>query len=154
MLSKSLIQFSVDGCGCVPSLLFDLRPNHGGDNEDNGDLLQKVLFMHYCTQGPRPCSRPLPTHFSARDSWTLMNKSGSVSYGVTVPFSWVLVCTRFCLCPLRVCFPVLCKFLWLYGGFNGDFLQETLKHSSVSVSVGSLGPGSHKVCLSPPSISG
>ena len=42
MLSKSLIQFSVDGWGCVPSLLFDLRPNYGGGNEDNGDLLQKV----------------------------------------------------------------------------------------------------------------
>ena len=27
MLSKSLIQFSVDGQGCVPSLLFGLRPN-------------------------------------------------------------------------------------------------------------------------------
>ena len=34
MLSKSLIQFSVDGWGCVPSLLFDLRPNYGGGNED------------------------------------------------------------------------------------------------------------------------
>ena len=33
-------------------------------------------------------------------------------------------------------------------------LQETLKHSSVSVSVGSLGPGAQKVCLSPLSISG
>ena len=42
MLSKSLIQFSVDGWGCVPSLLFDLRPNYGGGNEDNGGLLQKV----------------------------------------------------------------------------------------------------------------
>ena len=42
MLSKSLIQFSVDGQGCVSSLLFDLRPNYGGGNEDNGDLLQKV----------------------------------------------------------------------------------------------------------------
>ena len=39
MLSKSIIQFSVDGRGCVPSLLFDLRPNYGGGNEDNGDLL-------------------------------------------------------------------------------------------------------------------
>ena len=29
MLSKSLIQFSVDGRGCVPSLLFDMRQNHG-----------------------------------------------------------------------------------------------------------------------------
>ena len=33
-------------------------------------------------------------------------------------------------------------------------LQETLKHSSVSVSVGSLGPDAHKVCLSPLGISG
>ena len=42
MLSKSLIQFSVDGQHCFPSLFFDLRPNYGGGNEDNGDLLQKV----------------------------------------------------------------------------------------------------------------
>ena len=42
MLSKSFIQFSVDGRVCVLSLLFDLRPNYGGGNEDNGDLLQKV----------------------------------------------------------------------------------------------------------------
>ena len=27
MLSKSLIQFSVEGWGCVPSLLLGLRPN-------------------------------------------------------------------------------------------------------------------------------
>ena len=40
MLSKSLIQFSVDGQGCVPSLLFDLKPDYGGGNQDNGDLLQ------------------------------------------------------------------------------------------------------------------
>ena len=31
--------------------------------------------------------------------------------------------------------------------------QETLKHSSGSVSVGSMGPGAHKVCLSPLSVS-
>ena len=41
MLSKSLIQFSVEVWGCVPSLLLDLRSNYGGGNEDNGDLLQK-----------------------------------------------------------------------------------------------------------------
>ena len=77
MFSKSLIQFSVDGRGCVPSLLFDLRPNYGGGNEDNGDPLQKVPS----TQCPRPCSRPPPTHASARDAWTLTGKSGSVSWG-------------------------------------------------------------------------
>ena len=42
MLCKSLIQFSVDGQLCVPFLLFDLRPNYGGGNEVNGNLLQKV----------------------------------------------------------------------------------------------------------------
>ena len=42
MFNKSLIQFSVNGQGCVPSLLLDLGPNYGGGNEDNGDLLQKV----------------------------------------------------------------------------------------------------------------
>ena len=40
MFSKSLIQFSVDGWGCVPSLLFGLRPNYSQGNEGNGDLLQ------------------------------------------------------------------------------------------------------------------
>ena len=129
MLSKSLIQFSVDGRGCVPSLLFDLRANYGGGNEDNGDLLQKFPCMHCCTQCPRPCSRSLPRHASARDSWTLTGKCGSVSCGVTAPFSWVLVCTRFCLCPPRVCFPVLCKFWQLYGGVNDDLLQEGLCHT-------------------------
>ena len=110
MLSKSLIQFSVVGQGCVLSLLFDLRPNYGGGNEDSGHLLQKVPCTHCCTQCPRPCSRPLLTHASARDSWTLTGKSGSVAYGVTAPFSWVLVRTTFCLCPPRVCSSVLCKF--------------------------------------------
>ena len=42
MFSKSLVQFSVDGRGCVPSLLLDLRPKDGGGNEDDGDLLQKA----------------------------------------------------------------------------------------------------------------
>ena len=52
VLSKSLIQFSFDGKGCVPSLLFDLRLNYGGVNEDNGDLLQKVPYMNCHTQCP------------------------------------------------------------------------------------------------------
>ena len=40
MLSKSLIQFSVDGWGYVPSLWFGLRPNYG---KGSGNLLQKDL---------------------------------------------------------------------------------------------------------------
>ena len=65
MLSKSLIQFSVDGWVCIPSLLFDLRPKYGGGNEDNGDLLQKVPCTHCHTQCPRSCIRPQSTHASA-----------------------------------------------------------------------------------------
>ena len=84
MLSKSLIWFSVDGQDCVPSLLFDLRPNYGGGNEDNGDLLQNIPRTH-CTQCPQPCSRPPPTHASTRDSWTLTSKCGSVSYVCKTP---------------------------------------------------------------------
>ena len=133
MLSKSLIQFSVDGQGCVPSLLFDLRPNYGVVTEDNGDLFQKVPCMHCYTQCPRPCSRPPLTHASARDSWTLTGKSGSVSYGVTAPFSWVLVHTRFCLCPPRVCFPVLWKFWWLYGRVNGNLVQSATPKAPAAV---------------------
>ena len=97
MFSKSLIQFSVDGQGCVPSLLLDLRPNYGGGNEDNGDLLQKVPCMHCCTQCPQPCSRPLPTHASTVDSWTLQGMSGSVSCGV-LSGSW---CTQGFVCALQ-----------------------------------------------------
>ena len=82
MLSKSLIQFSVDGCCCVFPLLFELRPNYGGGNEDDEGLLQKVPCTHCYTQWPQSCSRPPPTHTSARDSWTFMDKSRLVSYGV------------------------------------------------------------------------
>ena len=46
MLSKSLIQFSVDGWGSVSSLYFVLRPNYGRDNDYNGNILQKDLCQH------------------------------------------------------------------------------------------------------------
>ena len=106
MLSKSLIQFSFDGPGCVPSL-FDLRPNCSGGNEDNGDLLQKVLCSYCCTQCPRPYSRPLLTHTSSWDTWTLTGKSGLVSCGVTAPFSWFW-CTQVLFVPPKSLFPQFC----------------------------------------------
>ena len=103
-----------------------LGPNYGGCNEDNGDLFQKVPCMHCYTQRPPPCSRPPPTDTSARDSWALMGKSGSASCGVTALFSCILVHTKFCLCLPSICFPLLCKFWWLYGGVDGDLLQGGL----------------------------
>ena len=42
--------------------------------------------VHCHMQWPQPCSRPQGTHASARGSWTLAGKSGSVSCGVTVPW--------------------------------------------------------------------
>ena len=104
MLCKSLIQFSLEGWHSVPSLLFDLRPNYGGVNEDNVDL-QKFPCTHCCTQCPRSCSRAL---LDLCLHWRILDthrKSGSVSCGVTAPFPWVLVHTSFCLCPPSVCFP-------------------------------------------------
>ena len=72
MLSESLIQFSVD---CVPSLLFDLRRNYGGGNEDNGDLLQKVPCTHCYTQCPQPCSGPLPAGWITTN-WKILQEMG------------------------------------------------------------------------------
>ena len=66
----------------------------------NGDLLQKIPCLYCYTHCPQPCSRPPPTHASTRDSWTLLGKSGSVSCGVTAPFSWVLDCKGF-VCALQ-----------------------------------------------------
>ena len=116
MFSKSLIQFSVDGWGYVPSLLLELRPNYGGGNEDNGNLLQKVPCTHCYTQCPKPSCRPPPTHASARDSWTF-----TVNLGQSLMGS-LLLSPGSCNAQHSVCAlqesvsPVLCKFWWLYGG--------------------------------------
>ena len=63
MLSKSIIQFSVDGQDCVPSLLFDLRPNYAGGNEDNGDLLQSSHARTATVSTPEmyPCRESVAT---------------------------------------------------------------------------------------------
>ena len=45
---------------------------------------------------------PLLTHTSTGDPPTLAGGFGSVSCGVTSPFLWIVVCTKSCLCPLRL----------------------------------------------------
>ena len=88
--------------------------------------MPKLCASHECfCQCCWPCGRPLSTHASLRDSQKLICKSESVCYGVTPPFSWVLVCTRFCLCPhivaaslvlWKFCNPVLLIFnIWFPG---------------------------------------
>ena len=59
MLSKSLIQFSADGWGCVPSLpTYRTRPNYGRGNGSNGGLLRKDLCQHATAPGTVVISAP------------------------------------------------------------------------------------------------
>ena len=112
--------------GAIPSLLFTWGQTMV--EVMNGDLPQKIPCIYCYNPCPQPCSGPPLTHAFTGGSWTPTGKSGTVSCGVTVPFSWVLV-NKVLLCPPRVYFPVLCKFWQLYGGVNGDFLQEDLCHT-------------------------
>ena len=122
MLSRSLILFSVDGWGCAPSLLFTW-----------GQTMVEVMKMmvtslkrsHACTATVLILQQPTTDPCLRR---RLPDTHRQVSCGVTVPFPWVLV-HKVLLCPPSVCFPVLCKFWQLYGGVNGDLLQEDLCHN-------------------------
>ena len=128
MLSKSLIQFSVDGWSCVPSLLFAW-----------GQIVVEVMkiivtsfkISHVCTAtlsasntaaGHHQLMPPLET---PGHSQTQLSQSLVGSFLLPTG-SW---CTGFSLCPPRVYFPVLCKFWQLYGGVNGDLLHEDLCHT-------------------------
>ena len=104
--------------------------NYGEGNEDNGDLLQNIPCTYCYTQCPQLCSRPPPTHASTGDSWTLEGKPGSVSCGVTASFSWVLVHTRFCLCPPTSLPPVQCPSSQSYGFSRSHVEKEMATHSS------------------------
>ena len=71
MLSKYLTQFSAEGRGCVPSLLFDLRPNYGGGPPSKGPmdaLLHSPPTLQQATANPRLRRRLLDTHRQVRDS--------------------------------------------------------------------------------------
>ena len=90
MLRKSLTQFSVDGWGCVPSLLFDLRANYGGGNEDNDDLLQRSCARTATLCAPNPAAGhhwPTPLLEPPRYSWASLVHSlvGSL---LLFPGSW------------------------------------------------------------------
>ena len=120
-----------------------------------------------------------PTHLLETPGYSQASLGQSLVGSLLLsPGSW---CTRFCLRPPRVYFPVLCKFWQLYGRVIGILLQEDIFHTQVCCTqssylcssplltctstadtqtqfclclCGSLGPGTHKVCLSPLSTSG
>ena len=141
MLSKSLIQFSVDGWSCVPSLLF------AWDQivvEVMKIIVTSFKISHVCTAtlsasntaaGHHQLMPPLetPGHSQTRLSQSLV---GSL---LLPTGSW---CIGFSLCLPRVYFPVLCKFWHLYGGVNGNFLQEGLCHTNVCCTQSSYPCGS------------
>ena len=75
----------------------------------------------------------------------LLDTSGKVWVSLLwghCPFLLGLVHTRYCVCPPRVNFPILCEFWQLYGGVNGDLLQEGLCHTQVSCTQSSCSCGS------------
>ena len=98
VLSKSLIQFSVERLGCIFPLS-DLRPNYGGDNEDNGDCLQKVPCKHCYTQFPQPWTIKKAEHWRIdafelccwrrllRIPWTARRSNQSILKEISPEFS-------------------------------------------------------------------
>ena len=128
MLSKSLIWFSVDGWGCVESLLFtwrqtmvevmkimatSLKRSYAGTAALSAPVLQQA------TANPHLRRRLLEIHGKFRVSLWWGHCSFFLGPGVR----------KLLFVPPRVCFPVLCEFWGLYGGFNGDLLQEGLCHT-------------------------
>ena len=141
--------------------------------------MKQVLY--YTLSAPNPAAahhRPTPPLETPGPSWASLGQS-LVRSLLLSPGSY----TQGSLCTLQESVsPVLCKFWQLFGGLIVIYWKkayaihmhtyaprasaltavhcwplpplETPKHSSVSVSVGSLGPGKHKVCLSPLSITG
>ena len=179
MLSKSLIQSSVDG-GAVfpPCSLPGARPWWRwwrwwwppAKDPRHALLHSGPPTLQQATTDPRLHWRLPDTHRQVR---------GSLLWG-HCSFLLVLV-HKGLLCPPRVYFLDLCKLWQLYGGLMvtsskrayaiprsaapraympvADHClparpQETLRHSSVSVSVASLGPGAHEAWLSPLSVFG
>ena len=90
MLSKSLIQFSIDRWNCAPSLLFGPRLNYGRGNGTSFKRAVPALLY----------SVPM-TPWQA--IWVCL-------LWVTAPFSWLLVCTRLFLCIQDTVSPVPRKF--------------------------------------------
>ena len=132
MFDKSLIQFSVDERGSVPSVLFDLRPSYGGGNEDNDNLLKRSLAGTAAVNAPNAAAghhQPTPLLQTPGHSQASLDQSlvGSL---LLSPGSW---CTQAFFCVLHEsASSVLCEFLQLYGEVNGDLLQAGLCHTQVN----------------------
>ena len=143
-------------------------------------MVTSLKGSHACTatvRAPNPAAGhhpPMPTSETPKHPQTSLGQSPVWSLFFS-PGSW---CTRF-FCALQESISQSCVSYgssvvgWMVTSSKRTYVtstprapvpaadhcwpvppQEMLKHSSVSVSVGSLGPGAHKVCLSPLNISG
>ena len=134
MLSKSLIQFSVDGWGCVASLLFTW-----------GQTMVEIMKImvtsfkrshaHTATlSAPNPATchhQPTPLPETPGHSWASLGQSlvGSL---LLSPGSW---CTQGPVCALPESISQSCVSSGSsYGGVNGNLLQEGLCHTQVCCS--------------------
>ena len=98
--SKSLIQFSVDGWVCVPSLLFDLRPNYSEVMKIMGTSFKRSYACTATISTPNPAAghcRPTPQLETPGHSWSSLGQSlvGSL---LLSPGSW---CTQCLVCALQ-----------------------------------------------------
>ena len=177
MLSKSLIQFSLDGWSCVPSLLFTWGQTMVEVMKITVTTLKRSNACTARVHAPNLAAghhRPTPPPETPRYPHTSLGQSPVGSLFLS-PGSW---CTRFC-CALQKSISQSCvssgsSMVGLMATSSkrtyaiptprapvpaADHCQpitpqKMLKHSSVSVSVGSLGPGAHRFVLSPLSITG
>ena len=111
MFSQYLIQFLADGRCSVLSLLFDLRSNYGGGNEENGNLVQKISCMLRYDQCPQPCSRPPPTVPPLETPGHSRASLGESLVGslLLCPGSW---CTQCSVCALQESISQSCVSSW------------------------------------------
>ena len=131
MLRKSLIQFSVDRHGCDPSLLFIW-----------GQTIVEVMKImvtsfkrsHAYTATLSAFNSAAGHHWPTPPLETFGHSQASLGQSLVgsmllSPRSW---CTQGSVCILQESVsPVLCKFWWLYGGVNGNLLQEGLCHTQI-----------------------
>ena len=129
MLSKSFIQFSVDGWGCVPPCCLTWGQTMVEVMKIMAASFKRSHAHNAALSGPDPAAghhwpatlTETPGHSRASLSQSLV---GSLLLSLRSFFTQGFVCAL-----QESVSPVLCKFWWLYGGVNGNLLQESLCHT-------------------------
>ena len=131
MLSKSLIQFSVEGRAVFPPCCLTWSQT---TLEVVKIMMTSFKMSHSSTaalSAPSPAAGDcwhMPPLEIPGHSWACLGQS-LVRSLLLSPGSW---CAQGFACALQKCVSaVLCKFWWFYGGVSGDLLQEGLCHTQV-----------------------